>query len=314
MDKKTPTFIKNIKIRMQLSSLIKHLQHPHQIVKAFKFAGHFYKNFKSEEKIKFKDTLSLVLIIKDEARYLAEWIEYHKLVGVDRFYIYDNESTDNIREILAHYGDEIIYNYWPGRGQQIPAYNDAISKYKLNTKWMGFIDTDEFIVPVNHNKIMDVINEINPKWGLGMSWVNYGDSGLKNYSNDLVIERFVNRAPLHHEKSRMVKSIVNPRATFMIAVHNGCFWGFRSSIDENGKRISGFNLKPSINKIRVDHYFSKTYEEFQQKTKRGDVETPDGVFDKSFEEGNTNDIYDNIMAKYTDAVKKNLKAKGLLTR
>jgi hypothetical protein len=314
MSKKTPAFVENVKTHIRLSSFLKHLQYPSQIVKAIKFAGHFYRNFKQEEKIEFKDTLSLVLIIKDEARYLAEWIEYHQLVGVDRFYIYDNESTDNIKEILDHYGDEIVYNYWPGRSQQIAAYDDAVAKYKLETKWMGFIDTDEFIVPVKHDKIMDVINEINPKWGLGINWINYGDSHLSRYSKDLVIERFNMRAPLNHKKNIMAKSIINPRAVFLVPIHRGCFLGFRSSVDENGKRIGGYSLKPSVNKIRVNHYFGKTYEEFLQKTKRGDVETPNGVFNKSFEERNTNDIHDDIMAKYVDTVKSNLKAKGLLTK
>ena len=44
--------------------------------------------------------LSVVAIAKNEAPYIKEWIEYHKLVGVERFYFYDNGSTDNTREVL----------------------------------------------------------------------------------------------------------------------------------------------------------------------------------------------------------------------
>jgi hypothetical protein len=44
--------------------------------------------------------LSICAIFKDEAPYLAEWIEFHRHVGVERFLLYDNLSTDNGREVL----------------------------------------------------------------------------------------------------------------------------------------------------------------------------------------------------------------------
>jgi hypothetical protein len=34
---------------------------------------------------------------------MPQWIEYHKMVGVNHFYIYDDESLDNSEEILAPY-------------------------------------------------------------------------------------------------------------------------------------------------------------------------------------------------------------------
>ena len=37
----------------------------------------------------------------DEASYLREWIEFHRLVGVERFFLYDHESVDDSREVLA---------------------------------------------------------------------------------------------------------------------------------------------------------------------------------------------------------------------
>ena len=46
------------------------------------------------------DYLSLCLICKDENDYLAEWLDYHILMGVERFYIYDNESQVSLRETL----------------------------------------------------------------------------------------------------------------------------------------------------------------------------------------------------------------------
>ena len=59
----------------------------------------------------FQYELSVVAIIRDEAIYMQEWLDYHILAGVDKFYIYDNGSKDNISEILQPYIDENIVEY-----------------------------------------------------------------------------------------------------------------------------------------------------------------------------------------------------------
>jgi hypothetical protein len=52
-------------------------------------------------KKKYPFYLAMCAIAKNEGRYLQEWIEYHKLLGVEMFYIYDNESTDNTQSCIA---------------------------------------------------------------------------------------------------------------------------------------------------------------------------------------------------------------------
>lgn len=47
-----------------------------------------------------KYTTSICAIVRNEARYILEWIAYHKAVGIDHFYIYDNQSTDETTDIL----------------------------------------------------------------------------------------------------------------------------------------------------------------------------------------------------------------------
>lgn len=54
-----------------------------------------------------KQFLAVCVIIKNEARYLAEWIVYHQLVGVDHFYIYDNNSEDDLAGVLALFPDAV---------------------------------------------------------------------------------------------------------------------------------------------------------------------------------------------------------------
>ncbi len=45
-----------------------------------------------EASLEFEDFLSVVCIAKDEARYIKEWVDFHLLIGIDRIYVYDNDS------------------------------------------------------------------------------------------------------------------------------------------------------------------------------------------------------------------------------
>lgn len=56
-----------------------------------------------KDKRKLKYMVSFCLIFKNEAPFLKEWLDFHLTVGVDHFYLYNNNSDDNFREILEPY-------------------------------------------------------------------------------------------------------------------------------------------------------------------------------------------------------------------
>ena len=39
--------------------------------------------------------------MKDEERFLDEWLAYHRLIGVDHFFLYDHASEPPLRELVA---------------------------------------------------------------------------------------------------------------------------------------------------------------------------------------------------------------------
>lgn len=91
--------------------------------------------------------LALVLIVRNEASYIREWLDFHAAQGVSHFIIYDNESTDNLREVLAPYESSglVTYSTIKGTCRQVDAYNMALSKYGRSFRYIGFIDCDEFL-------------------------------------------------------------------------------------------------------------------------------------------------------------------------
>ena len=108
----------------------------------------------------FRHDLAVVTIFKDEARYLEEWLNYHLAAGVDHFYLYDDGSTDNPREVLEPYIEAELVDYFPVTGENmiIPVYNDAVRRFKFAARYMAFLDVDEFIFPKTNQSVVEVVD------------------------------------------------------------------------------------------------------------------------------------------------------------
>ncbi|CAM9267501.1 unnamed protein product [Laminaria digitata] len=92
-------------------------------------------------------TLALCTMFKDEAPYLEEWLQYHWLLGVSKVYMYDNGSLDNSRALLKKYESSgfVHVRDWRHEGAQTEALNDCLCRFRHTTRWMTFIDVDEFM-------------------------------------------------------------------------------------------------------------------------------------------------------------------------
>jgi sulfur relay (sulfurtransferase) DsrC/TusE family protein len=263
-------------------------------------------------KKKFSYYLTMCAIAKNEGRYLQEWIEYHNMLGVEKFYLYDNESTDNTKEVLQPYVDKglVEYTFFPGIKMQLKAYKNCVKKHKHDTQYIAFLDIDEFIVPLNHNTIPEYMHSLGKFSGVQINWMVYGSGGAKTRTEGFVIDRFRSHSlpdePLNHH----VKSIVNPRRILGIfSAHRPVLWGY--FVDENGNRIKeSFWTRPIVmSKIRVNHYAIKSYEEFLEKRSRGRAR-----FDRIrgldyFDKHDKNEITnDTTMEKYIVELTKRIQA------
>ncbi|MCE2136196.1 hypothetical protein GRC92_02335, partial [Streptococcus thermophilus] len=68
--------------------------------------------------------------------------------------LYDNDSSDNTREILEKYirAGYVYLIPYPGVAKQLPAYNDALAKHRYDCRYIAFIDVDEFLYSCNKLK------------------------------------------------------------------------------------------------------------------------------------------------------------------
>ena len=265
--------------------------------------------------------LAIVAIFKDEGKYLKEWLDYHLIAGVDHFYLYNNDSSDNYEEILAPYVEKNLVTLidFSGKAMQYPAYNDAIEKYRFDCRYMAFIDLDEFIFPKTEQSIAEIVDEVfshDPQAAaLGINWQIIGSNGHEkaDYSRG-VLERFTRRAPhdwlviLSEEEMTgnvLIKSIVNPRRV-------DCWWSphyanyFRDfySINSNGKKtINVVGYPVAADKIVINHYYTKSKEEYEKKKMpKGSLCFTDNPYImEGFYTHDRNEVFDDDILKYRAA-------------
>ena len=216
--------------------------------------------------------LAICSIAKDEGPYIAEWIEWHISVGVEKFFFYDNGSTDNTRAVLEPYINKGIveYVFFPGYRKQIAAYDDCIERHRFDTRWLAFIDLDEFIVPVKHATVTEFLQDMDCA-GVEINWLTYGSSGQVEKSDSPVMKRFTKHSFFEHPINRHVKSIIDPRRVYCMS---GCHEASRLSgviVDSHGNAVTE-NFKrrePQHDIIRINHYAVKSRQEFLEKQARG---------------------------------------------
>ncbi|KAJ9172116.1 hypothetical protein P3X46_015395 [Hevea brasiliensis] len=100
-----------------------------------------------------KYELCACTMLWNQASFLGEWIVYHAWLGVERWFIYDNNSDDGIQEVI----DELnLQNYnvsryaWPWTKAQEAGFSHCALRARSECKWLGFFDVDEFFYFPRH--------------------------------------------------------------------------------------------------------------------------------------------------------------------
>ena len=245
-----------------------------------------------------KYNLAVCAIAKDEGPYFKEWIEWHRKAGVEKFYIYDNGSTDETREALDPYiqSGVVEYKYFPGHRKQLAAYDDCLECHRMESRWLAFIDIDEFIVPLKDATISDFLRKFEEYPVVEINWLIYGSNGMEKKSPAPVMQRFTRHSRPDHKLNRHVKSIVNPRRVYnMVGCHEACRISGKGA-DSHGVKITrNFRERePQQDVIRINHYAVKSREEFMEKQLRGRASGKKRtVPDAYFSEYDLNDIPDS---------------------
>lgn len=259
--------------------------------------------------------ISVCSIFQNEALYLKEWIEYNRLIGVEHFYLFNNDSTDNYLEVLQPYISEGVVDVidWPSLDKtqswmqdQMNAYNYCIKKTEGITAWLAIIDVDEFIVPVQKPNLVKFLADFDPRkeiGGIKMHFQLYGTSFLSTLPTDrLMIESFTLKAPTDYASKNfpnntVIKSIVRPEAIEKYKVHSGTYKAGYTTFPKGG--YDRFLTPVQIEQIRLNHYWTRA-EDFFYAVKIGRRMRFTGVERKRIEQKLTdlNQVEDKVIFKF----------------
>lgn len=216
---------------------------------------------------------SICLLIKDENEYINEWLSWHTQLGFEHFYIYDNGSKipihDSVKESYLPLCTFIDYSTGYSC-LQLDCYNHALNTYGEETKWLAFVDTDEFIRTVDGSNINKFLKDYECYDGLYIRWIMYNANGLKHKDSRPQRERFTQVSDCDRWKV-CGKSIIQPSKIKIMGTHFPVgIIGQYYMVDSWGKRMK-FGLEPFTpnDKIVIDHYFTRSLEEWKEKAIRG---------------------------------------------
>lgn len=283
------------------------------------------------------DYLAVAAIFRNEAPFLTEWLRFHRTVGVDHFFLYDNGSTDHPERVLAPFVEQgcVTVQPWPipfHQRAQVKAYAECVARARGRTRWLAFLDLDEFLFSPQGVGLRSVLREFEGHPGVVVNWQVYGSSGEEVASERPVIARFTHRAPTSWVRNRKIKSIVDPAAVLDVGVHHCVYRNAAHAVNEQNEAVRlhprflnrrmlrvlcrlvgparrwldpygchGMMSSVSCSLLRINHYAVKSREEFARK-----VQLMDGKrrYEKLnyFAYHDRNEVFDPILWRYLPAV------------
>lgn len=240
---------------------------------------------------------------RDEARYLQEWLVYHRLIGFQHFYLYDTDSSAESSSALRPLVDLGLVTIvdWSKSGSHGAQLEDCFMRSDRPTRWMSDWDIDEFLFVDGLQPSAAALRgsaqfplhllvrymETRRMGALVLHRKNYGSNGHATPPNDLVMSAYTMSLPF---SSAGEPCITDPGKIlqFLPAQHRR---PDHSAVNKPGWRIVNANLRnftpwladarevadaPADNCVpphmHLKHYFSRSVEEciFKQNISNGD--------------------------------------------
>ncbi|KQK16652.1 hypothetical protein BRADI_1g29760v3 [Brachypodium distachyon] len=213
---------------------------------------------------KDKKLICACTMVRDVAKFLGEWVAYHTAVGVDRFFIYDNGSEDDLADRvrqLNEAGYDMSTVAWPWAKAQEAGFSHAAAAHRDSCEWMAFVDVDEFIFSprwVESKKpaksMLRSVLSVEPDVGqVSLGCADFGPSGQTANPKEGVTQGYTCRKRTEERHKSLVRLDVVDRSLVNSVHHFALRPGFRGEWNR---------------RVRVNHYKYQAWEEFKVKFRR----------------------------------------------
>ena len=224
------------------------------------------KTFFKSPTMNKKYYVSLCTIFKNEAPYLKEWVDYHLIVGFDHFYVYNNFSGDNYKEVLAPYIEKGLVTLieWPIKSGQTRAYNDCVKKFSDESDWIAFQDADEFAVPVKYNNIKDWLKKFEKFPCVLGFYRNFSSNGILHENYKYVIETFTSCTKFQ-SPSMFLNTHFSKMIKYFKLTHYARFKFFNKICAQYPSVFCKLSNDIKNPEFQFNHYYCKSYDYFIEK-------------------------------------------------
>lgn len=234
-------------------------------------------------------------LIKDEQRYIEEWIDYYLNLGISKFILFEDWNSSSHQEILKKYGDKVILHKLLNiandsekeqlKGdnlRQFVVWQIFYRLYKDEFDCCLFIDPDEFIDCNSKEDFMKEIEEYSSKeeypevkfikyrWQVMTSngYINDPYPNQKYSVKNTYTQKFnedeqeyLQRCNYQQRNHLMVDDYnLNCKCLIYLYKMNFCFDNFYD-IPHNVGLFENFVLSD----YRLNHYVLKSFEEYKDK-------------------------------------------------
>ena len=153
---------------------------------------------------------------------------------------------------------------------QLNAYDHCLQSFGPYTFWMGFIDTDEFLVTKTVLDLKELLKEYEAFGGLAVSSLFFGSNGHQTRPTAGQITAYTRRTHETFMENDLIKSIVQPSRTSQpISPHDFAFNQGSWCVNEKKLQVVGQHFPNYIELIQLNHYFCRSEGEIDLKLQRG---------------------------------------------
>jgi hypothetical protein len=225
---------------------------------------------------------AMCTVVKDQQHDIREFIDYNRWIGFQKFYIYDNNSTQDMRGVLSDYIQNGLVEHYITFGTkssnyeatpQHVAYRACIDSHRSKHQWLAFFDVDEFLLlrdadTAKPPDIRTFLREYSSYGGLAVSWVMFGSSGHQAPPNASTLTSYTKCAA---SGSNHVKTIANTRYLLSPGPtpHTFTYRKGHPAVNEAFRPVNTAKTNFTGSRVVLLHYVLKSTAEFAEKMVRG---------------------------------------------
>ncbi len=229
--------------------------------------------------VKANAPIVVCCVFKNEAPYLEEWIRFHQKAGVSRFYLINNHSDDNYREVLEPFIKDGTVHMINTKTKHISVFIqsreltrglDIIRKKEGGDCWMAVLDMDEFLFSVTDKGIIQILNEYEGQKvaSILVNWLMFGTAGVKKLDDDKpMIEQLTKRAPDDCKDHLLFKPLAYVANVYRFT--EGPHLPYKKDDTENfycdGTPYDPVNWTVRKSPMRINHYWYRSEEYYFNK-------------------------------------------------